>query len=114
LGVEDAVAEFCMGHGIREAYGYSREMENESHVVGELSKLWNASTSATTRDLEERDARIERLETRLTEARTFLQHVSQFWQPKPPATKKGTVIEWDPGKMGLKWPLPEGKKPEKT
>jgi hypothetical protein len=61
-----------MGHGTRERYGYSREMENESFVVGELSKLWNAATSATTRDLEERDTKIERLEAQVDELSMFL------------------------------------------
>jgi hypothetical protein len=81
LGVSDAVAEFCMGHGGRERYGYSREMENESYVVGELSKLWNANVATTTRDLEERDAKIRQLETQVQEIRGALAEEFRKWSP---------------------------------
>jgi len=70
-----------MGHGTRESYGYSREMKNESYVVGELSKLWNASTSATSRDLEERDARIRKLEEEIAEQARVLKEAVEHFKP---------------------------------
>jgi integrase len=52
LGVSDAVAESQMGHGGRERYGNSRETTNETYVVSELSKLWNATTPVTSAEIE--------------------------------------------------------------
>lgn len=68
LGIPEPVSEFCMGHGAgSEKYGYARQVEDESYVAGELSKLWSAATSATSRDLEERDAKIEELHKHLAQ-----------------------------------------------
>lgn len=46
LGVADAVAEFCMGHGGGDKYGYSREVLNEQHVASQLEKLWAGQIGA--------------------------------------------------------------------
>ena len=62
VGVSDAVAEFQMGHGSRDVHGYSRETEDESYIVNELSKLWNATVPVTTAELVDRDKRIATLE----------------------------------------------------
>jgi hypothetical protein len=62
VGVSDAVAEFSMGHGSRDVHGYSRETEDESYLVNELSKLWNATVPVTTAELVDRDKRIATLE----------------------------------------------------
>jgi hypothetical protein len=40
VGVADAVAEFCLGHGSHDKYGYSRETTDEEYLAGELGKLW--------------------------------------------------------------------------
>jgi len=60
LGVADATAEFLMGHGSRDTYGYSREYQDESHMISELAKLWKASKPVTKTDLAERDADLRR------------------------------------------------------
>jgi integrase len=44
LGVSDAVAEFLMGHGSRDTYGYSREYQDEALIARELAKLWQVVT----------------------------------------------------------------------
>ncbi len=44
-GVAKAVAEFCMGHGGGDQYGYSREVQDEQYVASELAKLWAPSGS---------------------------------------------------------------------
>jgi len=51
VGVSDAVAEFSMGHGSRDVHGYSRETEDETFLVSELSKLWNQNTVVSAESL---------------------------------------------------------------
>jgi len=58
LGVADTVAEFQMGHGGRDKYGYAREVSDENYIAKELGKLWNATAPVT-------DNRIASLEERL-------------------------------------------------
>ena len=52
LGVADATAEFLMGHGSRDTYGYSREYQDEALTARELAKLWQVTTTPSI----ERDA----------------------------------------------------------
>jgi len=52
--VEEAVAEFQMGHGPGDKYGYSREVQDETYVASELSKLWKGVTPVTTAEFNER------------------------------------------------------------
>jgi chromosome segregation ATPase len=58
-----------MGHGSQDAYGYSREVQDESYVASELSKLWKASIVVTSDQLEERDRQIQQLRKELNEIR---------------------------------------------
>jgi hypothetical protein len=59
-----------MGHGGRERYGYSRETTDETYVVSELSKLWNATTPVTTEELLARDDKMAKVSEI---ARTYLE-----------------------------------------
>lgn len=61
LGVKEAVADFQMGHGAPDAYGYRREILDEAYVAVELSKLWKGSKPVTKTDLAERDGMITEL-----------------------------------------------------
>jgi len=62
VGVVDAVAEFQMGHGAGDKYGYRRETEDESYVANELTKLWKTVTPITATALDEQNERISKLE----------------------------------------------------
>lgn len=63
--VSDAVAEFQMGHGSRDRYGYSREMSDESYVTAELSKLWKQSTPITGEELSRAEEKIKELDGKI-------------------------------------------------
>ena len=74
-GVVREVSEFQMGHGPGDKYGYSREVQDETYVAGELSKLWKGAVAVTEDQLATRDqeiatlrAEVERLQ-RIEEAR---------------------------------------------
>jgi len=63
-GVAEAVAEYQMGHGAGDTYGYRREVLDESYAATELSKLWTSTTPATTTELEELRKRVADLENK--------------------------------------------------
>jgi integrase len=72
-GVSDAVAEFQMGHGSRDKYGYSREMSDESYVATEISKLWTQSVPVTGEELSRAEERIKQQEERIRQLEERLQ-----------------------------------------
>jgi hypothetical protein len=57
--------------------------------------LWNAATSATTRDLEERDSRIRKLEEEMAEHDALLKRAIEFAFELPPV-QPGTEISLGP------------------
>ncbi len=61
LGIKPEVAEFQMGHGPADKYGYRRELEDEEYVAAELEKLWNATVPVTVADLKDTMAELESL-----------------------------------------------------
>jgi hypothetical protein len=76
--VELAVAEFQMGHGAGDKYGYAREVEDEEYVASELSKIWKRTAVVTEDELASRDkeitdqaARIAQLEAQIKMLRVF-------------------------------------------
>lgn len=58
-GVSESVAEFCMGHGSSDEYGYERQVLDEKYVVRELSKLWSPAT-ITQSDVTELQEKVKR------------------------------------------------------
>jgi hypothetical protein len=62
LGVPIAVAEFCMGHGGGDKYGYSREVLNEGYMVKELRKLWEQMKPASETEVKGLQEQIKRLQ----------------------------------------------------
>jgi hypothetical protein len=62
LGVSIAVAEFCMGHGGGDKYGYSREVLNETYMVRELRKLWEQTKPASETEVKGLQEQIKRLQ----------------------------------------------------
>lgn len=76
VGVVDAVAEFEMGHGSRDKYGYSRETTDESYVADELSKLWKTTEVVTATELADRDRRIAQLEAQIEDLRNRFRGIS--------------------------------------
>jgi hypothetical protein len=62
VGVAQSVCEFVKGHGAGDKYGYSREVLNETYVIGELRKLQAPSVKdleTENRDLQERLKKLE-------------------------------------------------------
>jgi hypothetical protein len=112
IGADITTAQFLTGHGV-DSNQYLQIMKSPERPENEWSKYReylergvDAKTMADVREaLRSRDERIEQLER-------FVRHMAENWQPKTRPQKKGVTIEWDPGKMGLKWPLDEPKKPK--
>ena len=62
VGVKEAVAEFCAGHGGGDRYGYRREVLNPQFVISELRKLQTPSVRDLESEIRNRDERLAKLE----------------------------------------------------
>jgi integrase len=119
-GIDRGLVESFMGHAFALDSNYLRMSDEE--LAKQYQKAADRLTFLTTTTgitdeqlsstLQERDARIERLERELAQVSTFLQLAAN--PPVEPKKKEGVTIAWDPRSHGLKWPLPSKREKGKT
>lgn len=120
-GIDRGLVESFMGHAFALDSNYLRMSDQE--LAKQYQKAADRLTFLTitagitdeqlSETLQERDAKIERLEAQVDKLTTFLQLAAN--PPIEPTKKEERVIAWDPAKHGLRWPLePKPKKGEKT
>jgi len=76
--VELAVAEFQMGHGAGDKYGYAREVEDEEYVASELAKIWKRTAVVTEDELASRDKQITDQAERITQLEAQIKMLRVF------------------------------------
>jgi polyhydroxyalkanoate synthesis regulator phasin len=92
--LEPVVREHQMGHMV-DGENYQRMQQDERWVTEQFRKAWETEETATTHDLQERDGKIQQLETQIREINVVLKQTAEFLKPELVETLRG----WSPTQL---------------
>jgi len=101
-GASTIISHFMAGHSVDRNL-YLQYMQEPELVVAEWNKIKAFLDGGVPPEMQDalasRDVKIERLERELGEVSTFLQHMSENWQPIPAKKAEEKYLSWDPEKV---------------